>query len=150
MRMHKNRFWLAFLIAIALVVAWYCGVALYKLYRYSKLTAQVSADSIQWGVKSLSDEQYIVKANYTFNVEGKEYRGETNFKDEVFMNAWAVEQTLPKYAQKVWKVWYQPGNFHHSTLQKKFPAKECYSAGAMLLLLLYFIWLGFYVTRYQV
>lgn len=150
MRMHKNPVWLAFLIAIALIVAWYCGVALFKLYRYNVLTAQAPAGNIQWSVKTLSDEEYIVHAHYAFAAAGKNYTGETDFIDEVFLNAWAAEQALSKYSAKTWTVWYQPGNFNHSTLQKKFPTKECWSAGVMLALMLYFIWLGFYVTRYQV
>jgi Protein of unknown function (DUF3592) len=147
MKMHKNPVWLAFLAVISLVVLWYCGAALYKIYGYSRLTAEVQATSIQWGVKELADDQYIVKANYTFAVEGKIYQGETLFKDIIYMNAWAAEQAGLKNGKKNWKVWFQPNHYNHSTLQKKFPTKECYYAGAMLLLLLYFVGLGFYVTR---
>jgi hypothetical protein len=150
MRMHKNRWWLIFLTTIALIVAWYCAVAFYKIYFYSKLNAETQTVSIQWGIKMLSDEQYTIQADYTFDVDGKIYQGHTNFRDEIYMNEWSAEQAILKDKKKLWKVWYQAGYFDHSTLQKKFPTKECYSAGVMLALLLYFVWLGFYVTRYQV
>src|SRR5262245_12349034 len=110
MRMHKNPVWLAFLIVISLVVAWYCGVAIYKLYRYSVLTAQASSTNIQWKVQELSDEEYIIHARYSFIVEGKSYVGETDFHDKVFLNAWAAEQELKNYTDKPWHAWYQPGN----------------------------------------
>lgn len=147
MKMHKNPVWLAFLTAISLVVFWYCGSALYKIYDYSRMTNSVPAASIQWGVKELADDQYLVKANYSFRVDENTYHGETLFKDIIFMNAWAAEQAGLKYGRRNWKVWFQPNHFDHSTLQKKFPTKECYYAGAMLFILFYFIGLGFYVTK---
>lgn len=147
MKMHRNPYWLIFLTLIALVVAWYCGTALYRVYRYSRLTAQAPASHFHWGTQALSDNQYIIDATYEYTVDGINYPGETRFKDDIFMNNWAAEQSIPKYAYRKWNAWYQPGNFSHSTLQKTFPSKECYSAGAMLVLLLYFVGLGFYVTR---
>lgn len=149
MRMHKNRIWLAFLVALTVVTAGYCVKALYNLYQYAVLTEQTPAQNVHWGITPLSDDQFLVKANYEFSVGGRVYPGETDFKDVVYMNPWAAEQAMPQYSYKLWQVWYQNDKFQHSTLQKKFPAKECYSAGAMVILLLYFVWLGFYVTRYQ-
>lgn len=149
MKMHKNRVWLGFLAAMTLITAGYCGSALYKIYRYVVLTKQTTPENLRWGVQALSDDQYLIKVNYDFQVNGSVYPGETDFTDRVYMNPWAAEQETPKYSYKKWNVWYQPRNYQHSTLQKKFPAKECYSAGAMIILLLYFIWLGFYVAQKQ-
>jgi hypothetical protein len=150
MRMHRNPIWLIFLAVIAAVAIGYSSFTLYKLYGYYTLTRETSPLSIQWTVKVLSDDEYAVNGAYAFLVEGKTIQGETLFKDETFMNPWAAEASVQKFSGKSWKVWYQPSNLHHSTLQKKFPLKECSSAGVLLALLLYFIWLGFYVTRYQV
>lgn len=149
MKMHKNPYWLAFLGAIAVIVAWYCITAIYKVYQYSTLAKQVKAERIDWIVKELSDDQYIVSAKYTFAVEGKIYHGETDFKDIIYMNAWAAEQAIPQLSSQIANVWMQPGKHSHSSLQKKFPSKECYYAGAMVILLLYFIGLGFYTARIQ-
>jgi Protein of unknown function (DUF3592) len=149
MRMHKNPVWLLFLGIISVIVLWYCGVALYRYYQYITLSEASKAANIEWSVKALSDEQYVVDAHYTFLVKGERYSGDTVFRDEVFLNAWAAEQELPKFSSQAWQVWYQPSNLNHSTLQKKFPLKECISAGVLLGLFLYFLWLGFYVTRYQ-
>ena len=128
-------------------MAWYCGVALFRIYRYTQLKAQAPASNVHWGTQALSGDQYLIKATYAFTVDGKTYPGESVFEDEIFMNKWAAEQTIPKYSYQTWNVWHQPDNFVHSTLQKKFPSKECYSAGAMFVLLIYFVSLGFYVTR---
>ena len=124
MKMHKNPVWLAFLTVISLVVLWYGSSALYKVYSFSRLSAETRPTSTEWNVKELADDQYIIKANYTFEVESKVYHGETLFKDKIFMNKWAAEQAGLSYGKKKWKVWFQPNAYSHSTLQKKVPIQR--------------------------
>lgn len=147
MRMHNNPLWLAFLLGIMLVTLWFCGAALYHFYQYKTLKAEVPAVISKWSIKALSDEEYLVHANYSYQINGKSYEGETDFNDEIYINSWAAQKRIEKFSEKPWNAWYQPSRPLHSTLQKKFPLKECLSAAAMLALLLYFIWLGYYVAR---
>lgn len=148
MTMHKNKFWLALLFVIMSVMLWYGGLASYKLYDYYTLSEKSTAVIAKWSVKKLNGEDFRVHAVYTYNVDGKIHSGETTFTDEKFLNPRAAERAIPDYANKKWIVSYQPKKEHHSTLQKKLPLKECISAAVLLALLIYFVSLGFYVTRY--
>lgn len=147
MKMHRNRYWLIFLAILTCIVTWYCGNTLYRIYRYSQLTQTTLAEEVHWVVIPLSGDQYILKATYSYALQEKRYLGETSFNEDIFMNQWAAEQAIPKYAYRQWNVWFNPRYFSYSTLQKKFPTKECCSAAVLFLLLLYFVGLGFYVNK---
>ena len=88
--------------------------------------------------------RYFLEAHYEFSRESKTYQGQTDFREETYINTWAAEQQILYNKNQTWKVWYQPKKFTHSSLQKKFPAKECGSAAVLVGLLIYFIFLGFY------
>ena len=147
--MHKNLWWQAFLIAVFLIVLWYSGTALYRTYNYSRLTAKTTPTSIKWDVLELSDDEFVMEGNYTFEVKGKTFEGNTPLKNSIYKNRWAVEEDLPKMDKVKWGVWYNPSNPDYSSLQKKFPVKECLSAVFMWVLFLYFLWLGFYVSKFR-
>lgn len=157
MRMHNNPVFLTFLAFLGLIVIGYGAVALYKYYRYTILTASapaviekwsIEADLRQWPMNLLFEDAYRVQADYSFVTDQIKYEGKTIFREK-YRNTWAAEQSQKKMEQENWIVWYQPGNAHYSTLQKNFPLKECVSAGVLAALLLYFIWLGSYVTKYR-
>lgn len=156
MQMHKNPFYLTFIGILVLVVFVYSGIALYKYHRYYSLNAEAIATIKNWSVlpkvKEFAGwvyyENYQVKGDYSFESGNKTYEGSTIF-NENYRNTWAAEQEIKKYEQQKWDVWYQLGNERHSTLQKYYPLKECVSAVVLWGLLLYFMWLGFYVTHYR-
>jgi hypothetical protein len=148
-KMHRNPYYLALLLTIVGAALFFGGKAGYKYYKYSVLTAQAPLKKVDWSIQEVSDEEFFVKADYLFEVNGVEFPNETVFKTK-HLNHWAAEQALEEMkTYKNNKVWYQPGNEHHSTLQKNFPLKECVSAAALLALLLYFVWLGIYVVNYR-
>jgi hypothetical protein len=147
---HKNRLWLAFLGILFLIVAWYMGIAFYQLYRYSHLTAKTELSEITWSIKPLSEEEFVPDAKYAFHVDGKIFHGETTLKKKTFKNKWAAEQSLAELTKEFRVVWYSPSNLNNSSLQKKFPLKECLSSAALWGLFVYFLWLGVYVTKFQI
>lgn len=156
--MHKNSIFLGLLALFAIAAVSYSLVALYKYYNYSNLTKQAVASSVNWSVKVdkkmwpfnvFLDDSYKIEANYAFKVEGKSFQGYTLFKEN-YLNSWAAEREIEKNQKKQWTVWYEKNNENHSTLQKNFPLKECVSAGVLWVLLLYFLWLGFYVATYRI
>lgn len=149
MIMHKNPIWLIFLASVGILVMWFSGALLYKLYNYSVLTASTQTVELQWSVKEISDESYILEARYSYVVKGEKKRGAASLYDMPYWNAWAAEKAIAEFSSKPWKVWYSPSNSDYSTLQKKFPLKECISTGVLWLLFIYFTWLGFYVARYH-
>lgn len=147
--MHKNPIWLTFLVIIALIVAWYVGVAFYRMYDFYTLQATAPATITQWSAKEIATDEFAPYAKYSFVVHEKHFEGETALKYPIFRNSWAVEQSIPQLESKKWTAWYSPSNPNHSSIQKKFPTKECVSAALLFGLLLYFVWLGFYVAKKQ-
>jgi hypothetical protein len=143
--MHSNRYWLILLTCLAAAVCWKSGEALYRLFSYYRLTAHTQGRVTGWSVVPLSEEFYLLQAHYRFRVGEKEFEGDNRFQDDPYLNAWSAEKDIKKKELTEVQVWYSSRNPLISTLQKKFPLKECLSASALWILFLYFIWLGYYV-----
>lgn len=143
---HKNPYWLAFLICAALVVFWYTGNALFKAYQYGILDSKTKVGLIDWSVKPLSDESFVLVADYQFMNNQSSEKGQTTFLDKKYWNEWAAMQAIPEVASENLYVWYSSSNPHKSALQKKFPLKECISAAVLWGIFLYFLWIGRYVA----
>lgn len=146
--MHKNIFWQFFLFIVGACTVWYSVVAWHAYYRYSHLTAYTVPSAMSWEVEEKSEEHYLLKAFYRFNFQGKSFTGTSVLTDEAYRNLWGAQKALPEYAAKEWRVWFDSHNPDYSSLQKKFPIKECLSAIFLWGLLLYFLWLGFYVAKF--
>lgn len=144
----KDYLWIGFILALSGIVLWFSITAATSLYRYSVLTATTPATSTTWSVEELSFEFFALRASYTFNVNGKVENGEFTLKEPIFRNARAAQDFIPRYQALPWKVWYDPSGSHHSALQKNFPFKECLYATLLWGLLLYFIGLAYYVSKY--
>lgn len=147
--MHKNYLWQAFLTVVVAATLWYTLSAIYAYYSYSHLKAQASPSTLDWEIVQKSDEDYPVKASYTFEFNNKSYPGSTTFTDTPYRNHWSAEQAVKELSQRKWKIWYDPQNPHHSSLEKKFPFKAVISAVFLCGLILYFLWLGFYVAKFK-
>lgn len=147
--MHRNPAWLTFLVLVTCTVGWFGFQAMWKVINYRQLDTHTTAEYIDWQVKALSEEVYALEGKYRYRVNELPYEGVTVFSDNLFRNAWAAEQVIPIYAKEETEVWYSHKNPQHSSLQKKFPLKECISAAFLAGLLGYFLWLGFYVGRYR-
>jgi len=145
--MFQNKIWLAFVAVVTATVLWFTFRAFTELYYYQALSYQAPAETTEWSVKTLYDDRFVLRANFTFFIEGKLHHGTTVFSSSTFRNPWAAEQALAKYSNKKWNVWYSPDDFSRSTLQKSFPVKECFSAGILWALLIYFVGLGYYVKK---
>ncbi len=145
--MHKNFLWLFFLSMIMGAVGWFTLKTLYLVYLYMSLNAEVPAENLKWGVEQLSEDQFVLRADYSFFARGKPYTGTTLFKNDIFWNPTVAEDALKVYDQKDWMVWYAKENPQYSSLQKNFPLKECISMGVLWILLLYFFGLGYYAAK---
>lgn len=146
--MHKNIFWRIFLLIVAISTLWYSFVAWHAYYRYSHLTAYTVPSAMSWEIEEKSEENYLLKASYRFDFQGKSYPGISILTDEPYRNRWGAEQAMRENPTKEWRVWFDYHNPHYSSLQKNFPLKECLSAVFLWGLLLYFLWLGFYVAKF--
>lgn len=136
--------WNGLIAAMLLVTLWFSMKSLYHLYEYCSLNSQVVASSSQWSVREISDERYLLQADYRYEVKGVSYEGHTLLDSPTFRNRWAAEQTIPEYNSKQWQVWYSERNTEYSSLQKSFSIKEFVSAILLWGLLVYFVWLRYY------
>ncbi|BBI18044.1 hypothetical protein [Neochlamydia sp. S13] len=146
--MHKNLLWLSFLSLAAGVVGWFTFRALYLTCFYLAFTASAPIENIQWAIEPLSEDRVVVKADYRFTVNNKEYYGKTLFKNDAYRNPWAAEEALKAYKGRKQRVWYSPVHPQYSSLDQSFPFKENIYAIILWILLLYFFRIGWYVAKH--
>lgn len=144
--MHKNVLWKAFLAAIFVTTLWFTIVAVYRYQDYKNLKEQVPVTEIQWKVIEESSESFTLQAYYRYAIDDKFFKGSSPWK-EIYRNNWAAEQDIKEFSKIQWKVWIDPAHPDHSSLQKKFPLKECISSIVLWGIFLYFLILGFYVGK---
>lgn len=148
--MHKNLFWQGFLAVVLLTTLGYSAVAVYRYYQYVRLTAETpTISAMQWDVEQKADDEFIIGVQYVFKVGQQEFKGETKWPKERFLNRYAAEEGIKEFSARKWRVWYDSSDPHHSSLEKNFPFKECLSALFLWGLFFYFLWLGFYVAKFK-
>lgn len=147
--MHKNFIWQAFLLIIFLTTLWYTVVAGFRYYAYVRLTQQTALEDIEWHIEEVSEEDYVLTANYKFKIDSQSFSGSTSWTKMPYRNRYSADRAKEERAAQEWRVWFDPSSPEHSSLQKDFPLKESVSATFLWGLLLYFLWLGFYVARFR-
>jgi hypothetical protein len=147
--MQKNTAFLALIVTLTLIVFWYSGVFLYRYYNYIRLGAKAPTKEVTWTVDPRTDEQYLLKANYSFDANGQNFTGNTVLEERGYWNRYSAEKGVEEYSKKKWYVWYNPSDPTYSSLQKNFPLKECVSAAIMWAIVFYFVWLGYYAQRFR-
>lgn len=148
--MHKNKLWLFLLVMVGLSALWYTGIAGYRYYMYSRLDTQTHPASMSWKIAAHSADNYTLVADYQFAADGTTFSGSMDFLDDIFLNELAAEKGIESNKKLPWKVWYYSENPNHSSLQKDFPFKQYIYALILWGIWLYFLWLGFYVTKFKV
>ena len=144
--MHSNRYWIFFLISVAAITFGFCGNAAWQLYRFWAHDATVTTTSIQWRVESKIGDRYYLVGDYTFEVEGKSFTGQTLLEKPLFRNLWSANQAIEDIGDASRPVYFASKNPILNTLDLHFPLKEALSAAALLGLMLYFLGLGYYVA----
>lgn len=147
--MQKQTVWLALVATLTLIVLWYSGIFLYRYYHYMRLSGKAPAKEMAWTVEPRTDEQYLLKANYSFVSNGQTFTGSSVIEDRGFWNEYAAQKGIEDVSKKKWIIWFNPSNPAHSSLQKNFPLKECVSAVIMWAIVFYFLWLGYYSSRFR-
>jgi hypothetical protein len=143
----RNPVWLALFCMVAFGTLLFTGKTLDQLYTYHILTAQATPLSMDWSVKEIANERYLLEAHYVFNVDDTTFQNSFLLEDFIFRHPAAAEHILAKLHDKKWSVWYQPNKPHHSSLEKNFPIKETIYMVVLWLLTVYFFWLKKYVNR---
>lgn len=143
----RIRLWKSFLTFVMLVVFWYSGVAVYSLYHYYQLNAYTQTTATHWTVKEINEENYVLKVDFTFASRNESFKGKDLLEIPAYRNAWAAEDGAKKNGSHAWKVWFSSNDPQYSSLQKKFPLKECLSSLILWGVMFYFIWLQAYVAK---
>ncbi len=146
--MKANWPWSIFLGLIGFLILGYTGLFFSKVYHYGILTQQAPVTSIYWSIYAIEEDRFAPQADYTFIFEGKPYEGRTIWDDgERYPSPWALEKPMDTLSSQEWQVWLSPRDPAHSSLQKKFPTKDCVYTAILWLLFSYFIMLGQYAER---
>lgn len=122
------KLWLGLLIVSGAIALWFSGIATVQVWQYARLNAQTPATVLSWGVRDLSSSRYAIEADYRYEVKGTSHRGKTVFKHPQFLNRYAAENHAKTMEGKRWHAWYVERNPAHSSLERKFPQKECLHA----------------------
>ena len=143
--MHKNPLWLIFLGVIVSCIVGYTGFAGYKIFLYISHSKAVEPHEIKW--KPVWQEgSFVIDATYHYTFQGRKVESHSQLP-ETFLNRWAAEQKIGEFQKQPQQVWINPRHPSDSTLQKKFPLKQCISTVFLWSILAYFLWLGVYVAK---
>ncbi len=114
-------------------------------YRTQSLTEATDLIDPQWSVKTLSDENYRIKLNYSYKVDGKLFHGEELFQGEQFRNPYKAEGRIEELKKETRSVWFSSKDPYDSSVEKFFPTKKAIYLLILLFLLNYLI---FSVVQY--
>lgn len=145
--MHSNRLWIFFLIIIGAVTFYFTLRGGSDLYHYYSLKEKTDLYQIHFEVESQKNGKYRAVASYQFLVSDQSYKKSKEQLPKLFRNSWSAHQWTKEINNKQLKVWYQKNNPNHSSLSKIFPLKSLLSASVMLLLMVYFIGIGYYISQ---
>ncbi len=106
-------------IGIALIALYFTVRLGGALYTYFPLNGLAEAKVNQWEV-SESGSKYLLKALYSFEVQGKSWKGAFAFKRPYYNEALAVAD-LKDRSKKAVTVWYNSKNPQISALEREFP-----------------------------
>jgi len=139
-RFLQLRFILLFL--TGLIALYFIAEVLSSGYQYVRLNERTRAQNVVWEVQMRSVSHYVLAAHYTYHVDGQEFTGMTRFKTPFYFNYYAAEREMRARQAEKFIAWYQKKHPTFSSLQKKFPKKECIYA-----LLTCSVFVYFYLAR---
>lgn len=145
--MPTNLLWRGLTALFACCAIWLTGHFAYKWYLYAQLDKSTRAETIQFSIKEISDERYLILGEYTYRVNQTDYLGTSLLEDRPFRNSLVAEQSIPELKKHLWVVWYSSHLPTLSSLQKHFPFKEGFYSIALWGIFLYFIALGYYSIK---
>lgn len=134
----RKFFFLAFLVILLGLLAWYWGDFFIKIYRYEKMNAKGFAVIDQWELHEKSNGKFYLSSSYHFFWNEKKYFEKTNFFRNIFLNEKSAKEWMEKEHQKEWQVWFDPENPQRSSLEKIFPLKELFKGAFVSFVFLYF------------
>jgi hypothetical protein len=146
--MHRNPIWLLLIGVVLVITLFYAGRSAVSVSNYYAHSGATTSETVLWEAIEVNSDKYVVEGSYSFVVDGQQISGKTRLDRPVFRNRWAAEDHIQQLGPEgPWRVWYVPSDPNRSSLQKRFPTKECVSTAALSAILIYFLGLGYYVSR---
>lgn len=145
----KRYGWHILLGIITAVFLWFSVTFIYKFIIFSRLDAETVVTTINWSVKEISGDQYLLEGHYAYHVNGSQYSGNSLIENPFYRNPWAAKHAIKEQASEPLTVYYSSQNPSYSALQKSFPLKEGLSSLVLCGLLAYFIGLSYYINGYK-
>lgn len=144
--MHKNKLWLVFLGFFSLLTFWFLLSAGIQFYHYQSLSETVELKPLRWSIRK-EDGWYYPHLTALYQVGEREFQLEENLTAHWARNSWSAEQTAQKLASEPLQAYYSTHAPEKATTNRSFPLKIILKSLALLLLLLYFFWLGMHVAK---
>lgn len=142
------RFVVIFLSFALLLIAIYAFPVVYKVYQNAALTESVPPNFVKWTGQEISDEEWRVKAHYSYTVNSKSYEKEEMLEGEKFRNPYLVETSIPALNERYKLVWYAARDPSNASIEKYFPLKRAIYSVMLFALFAYFITFGSIYTNY--
>ena len=106
---------------------------------HHSLNEQVPVRVFQWEVQETGSDRYVLEANYSFELDGRVYHGNTLFAEPIYLNQSSAIAALREQAIQPWSAWFDHADPTHSSLEKIFPEGLLVRALVSSAVFLYFI-----------
>jgi len=145
MKRYANPVWLTLLLLIGGSALWFSGVAAKQIYVWLKLDQETVAQEVTWAVVPLRFDRFGFEGHYSFTVLGKRFHGKDASPTPPLRNEWAAKERLQTLKDERPIVFYSSSDPQLNALHNHFPLRASLSAGLLVVLFLYFLFLGFWV-----
>ncbi|CRX38847.1 hypothetical protein [Estrella lausannensis] len=129
----------ALLVIFFLISLYYAGKAYTGLSTFFLAKEEAIADRVDWKVWEGSWGRYYLEGSYRFKADSKEFSGQTVLREPVFLNKQSAEVWIEKLRKIPQAVFYDRSSPDRSTLQRKIPMKEIFSASLLLIAIAYLV-----------
>lgn len=134
-----------FLSGLIGVAFWFSIRAGVDLVRYVRIDRSVEPETISWEIEQRGRSHFRLRAHFSFLVDGKRFESDALLPRRGYRNHWAAAAAKDKLEREL--IWYAPSNPNLTALRRAFPVKSSVHALMILGILLYFSWIGLYITR---
>ncbi len=141
--------WIFVFIIAGSICFWFSMKAGIHVYKYFKLNSKTTCSIDKWELNEDKSSKYTIIVYYSYEVSNQIFNDKYIFKQKLFLNSFAAKDQINYWKNKKWTVFYNSKNPNISSIEKAFPYKSCIYAIIAMSIFLYFIFLKFYLIRFQ-
>lgn len=122
----------------------YCGAVAFKpVWNHYRFSVQVPLVKPEWSVVPVKGSRYAAGVEFSYRLEGKEYRKFLTLSQPLYLNEISAKNNLTQYEKLSWSAWIDPGYPAEPSLQKFFPFKQVLHFVLTFAITVYFLVLSF-------